>query len=240
MENEPVQEEPKAKKEEPPLPPKPTPEQIEEAEKLLQQASLARIRGQGSVAERFLKEAADTVPGSAAVQAALGDELWGRSQFSRARECYKLAHRLEPENVTYETKWAESLIGSSGDPLSAVNSLSESYASAKSAGCLSMLLPGLGQIVTGETRKGIVIMVVYLGAWTWAILTPNGLSGIPALLGRASDVHVKEFNGVVFVPLLLAVLMWIGSIASINARTKQMSPRSVQRPVPPGEGNFEP
>lgn len=239
MEERPI-EETAPKKEDPPLPEKPTPEQIEEAERLLQQASLARIRGQGSVSERFLKEAAEKAPGSAAVQAALGDELWKRSQFSRAREAYKMAHRIEPGNVTYETKWAESIVGSGGDPLSALNAASNTYASARSAGCLSMILPGLGQIVTGETTKGVTIMAVYLGAWTWAVFTPNGLSGIPALLGRASDVNVKEFNGVVFIPLLIVVATWIGSIASINARAKLMEPRKIERPIPPGEGNFEP
>ncbi len=224
---------------EPELPPKATPEQIAEAERLLQQASLARIRGQGSVAERILKEAADAAPGAAAVQAALGDELWKRSQFAKARDCYKLAHRLEPENVSYETKWAESLVGSMGDPLSMTSGLAESYASAKSAGCMSMLLPGLGQIVLGETRKGVVLMVVYIVAWVWALLIPNGLSGLPILFGYGDKVLVKEFNSIVFLPLFIALVTWIAAISSINVRTKSLAPKQIERPKPPGDGDFE-
>jgi len=224
---------------EPELPPKATPEQITEAERLLQQASLARIRGQASVAEKFLEEAAEAAPGAAAVQAALGDELWQRKQYRKAREHYEMAHRLEPENIAYETKWAESIVGSSGDPMSLSVGLADSYASAKSAGCLSMLLPGLGQIVLGDTQKGVVLMVVYVGAWTWAVLTPNGLSGLPTLFGFGDKVLVKEFNFIVFVPLFLAVCTWIGAITSINSRTKVLAPKQIERPKPPGEGNFE-
>jgi hypothetical protein len=191
------------------------------------------------VAERILKEAAEAAPGSAAVQAALGDELWQRSQYAKARDCYKLAHRLEPENPTYETKWAEAIVGSSGDPLSLTNGLAESYASAKTAGCLSMLLPGLGQLVIGESTKGIALMVVYVLAWVWAIFTPNGLSGFPALFGYARESNVKEFNFMVFLPLFVVVCTWIAAISSINVHAKRLEPKKVERPKPPGEGNFE-
>jgi hypothetical protein len=173
------------------------------------------------------------------VQAALGDELWQRSQFRKARDHYEMAHRLDPESVVFETKWAESIVGSVGDPLSLSAGLTESYASAKSAGCLSMVLPGLGQIVLGDTKKGVWLMVVYVGAWTWAVLTPNGLSGIPTLFGFGDRVLVKEFNALVFVPLFLVVSSWIGAIMSINSRAKMLAPKKVERPKPPGEGNFE-
>jgi tetratricopeptide (TPR) repeat protein len=224
---------------EPELPPPPTPEQLAEAERLLQQASLARIRQQGSVAEKFLKEAAEAAPGSAAVQAALGDELWRRSQFSKAREAYKMAHRIEPLNPAYETKWAESIVGSSGDPLAQLSALGDSYASAKSAGCLSMILPGLGQIVMGEKSKGIAMIVVYFVAWTWAVFTPDGLDGIPAAIGFSQKVQVKEFNALVLLPLAVVAVTWLTAVLSLSAKMKDKTPRSTDRPKPPGEGNFE-
>jgi len=224
---------------EPELPAPPTPEQLTEAERLLQQASLARIRQQGSVAERFLKEAAEAAPGSAAVQAALGDELWRRSQFSKAREAYKMAHRIEPHNPAYETKWAESIVGSGGDPLAQLSGLGDSYASAKSAGCLSMILPGLGQIVMGEKSKGIAMIVVYFVAWTWAVFTPNGLDGIPAAIGFRQEVQVKEFNALVLLPLAVVAVTWLSAVLSLSSQMKVKSPRNIERPKPPGEGNFE-
>ena len=224
---------------EPELPAPPTPEQLTEAERLLQQASLARIRQQGSVAERFLKEAAEAAPGSAAVQAALGDELWRRSQFSKAREAYKMAHRIEPLNPAYETKWAESIVGSGGDPLAQLSGLGDSYASAKSAGCLSMILPGLGQIVMGEKSKGIAMIVVYFVAWTWAVFTPDGLDGIPAAIGFRQEVQVKEFNALVLLPLAVVAVTWLSAVLSLSSQMKVKSPRNIERPKPPGEGNFE-
>jgi tetratricopeptide (TPR) repeat protein len=224
---------------EPELPPPPTPEQLTEAERLLQQASLARIRQQGSVAEKFLKEAAEAAPGSAAVQAALGDELWRRSQFSKAREAYKMAHRIEPLNAAYETKWAESIVGSGGDPLAQISGLGDSYASAKSAGCLSMILPGLGQIVMGDKNKGIALIVVYVVAWTWAVFTPNGLAGIPAAIGFRQEVHVKEFNALVLLPLAVVAVTWLSAVLSLSSQMKVKAPRNIERPKPPGEGDFE-
>lgn len=222
---------------EPQLPPKPTPEQVEEAERLLQQASLAKIRGQGQAAEQMLKEASEAAPGLASVHVALGDELWRRSQFSRARESYRLAHRLEPDNVAYETKWAESLVGSSGDPLAMAQGLSDSYASAKTAGCLSMLLPGLGQVVLEERRQGFTMILLWAGALTWTALTPNGLRGIPSLLGFKSQV--ESFNALVLVPMALAAFTWLWAVTSCSVRAKTMGPRTIDRPKPPGEGGFE-
>ena len=232
-------EEPKEQeqKSEPELPEKPTPEQLARAESLLQQASLARIRGQGSVAERLLKEAAEVAPGSAAVRAALADELWKRSQFRKARDEYKTAHLLEPENALYETKWAESIIGSSGDPLAMLSAGTENYASAKTAAFLSIMLPGLGQLVSGDRNNGIAMMVMWVGGWGWAAAVPNGLNGFFHLFGQKT--HVDSFNPIVLVPLAIVALAWLWAVMSANSKAKTAVPRSIERPKPPGEGGFE-
>ena len=219
------------------LPDAPTPEAMEEAEKLLQQASLAKIRGQGSVAERLLKEASEVAAGSAAVQAALGDQLWARSQFSKARSAYKMAHRLEPKNLAYENKWAESLVGA-GDPLSLQRGMSESYASAKTASMLSIMCPGLGQLVKGETKSGAVMISLWIGGWVWALLTPNGLKGIPAAFGISLS-GAEDFNAIVLVPVACVVFTWIWSVTSASSHAKTHKAKDVDRPAPPGEGDFE-
>lgn len=220
------------------LPEEATPEQIEEAERLLQQASLAKIRGQGSVAERFLKEATEAAPGSAVVQAALGDQLWERSQFSRARKAYQRAHELEPKNAAYETKWAESLVGSMGDPLSFQGDMEEVYASAKVATFLSIVLPGLGQVVMGEKKTGVLMMVLYSGGWLWASLVPHGLSGIPTALGVQGTL-VEAFNASVLLPLAIVIVTWLWAVLSANTKVKTQSKRKIDRPAPPGKGDFE-
>ena len=221
---------------EPELPDKPSEQELEEAERLLQEASLAKIRGNDSVAERLTQEAADKAPGSAAVQAALGDLLWGRKQYTKARERYHVAHLLEPENAGYETQWAESLIGSSGDPQSRGKSRAEVYASAKTGAVLSFIIPGLGQIVMGEVGMGLTMMLLWAGGWTWALLVPNGLSGLPHAFGL--NAKVDSFNAMVLVPLAVATVAWLWSLTSASSRAKSVQPKNIERPEPPGEGEF--
>lgn len=217
------------------LPAKPSDSDLAEAERLLQEASLAKIRGTGTVAERLTDQAAEKAPGSPAVQAALGDILWERKQYSKARDRYHIAHLLEPENLVYEMKWAESLVGSAGDPYRSVSG-SESYASAKTGAILSFIIPGLGQIVMGKIGLGITMMTLWAGCWTWAFFVPNGLSGLPHAFGF--NAQVDTFNGIVLLPVALAVFAWLWSLTSAASKAKKFQPRSVERPIPPGEGDF--
>ncbi|MCH8978667.1 MAG: hypothetical protein IH945_05425 [Armatimonadetes bacterium] len=236
--DEPIRPEPEEApaKEEPELPEKPSEKDLEEAGRLLQQASLAMIRGHGSVAERLTDEAAEVAPGSAAVQVALGDLLWGRKQYKKARDKYHVAHLLEPDNAGYETKWAESLLGSAGDPESRGTSRAEVYASAKTGAVLSFIIPGLGQIVMGEVGKGLTMMSLWAGGWTWAFLVPNGLSGLPHAFGL--NAKVDTFNALVLVPIGIATIAWLWSLTSAGSRAKSYQARTIERPVPPGEGDF--
>lgn len=222
--------------EEPELPDKPSAQELEEAERLLQEASLAKIRGHGPAAERLTQEAAEKAPGSPAVQAALGDLLWGRKQYGKARERYHVAHLLEPENAGYETQWAESFVGSAGDPQGRGKSRAEVYASAKTGAVLSFIIPGLGQIVMGEVGKGLTMMLIWTGGWTWALLMPNGLSGLPHAFGL--NAKVDSFNAMVLVPLAIAVVVWLWSLTSASSRAKSVQPKNIERPEPPGEGEF--
>lgn len=220
----------------PELPEKPSDQELEEAERLLQQASLAKIRGSDSLAERLTDEAAEKAPGSAAVQAALGDVLWGRKQYKKARDKYRTAHQLEPDNASYETQWAESLLGSAGDPENRGKSRAEVYASAKTGAVLSFIVPGLGQIVMGEVGTGTAMIVLWAGGWTWALLVPNGLSGLPHVFGL--NAQVDTFNAMVLVPIAIVTVTWLWSLTSAGSRAKSFQPKDIERPVPPGEGDF--
>ena len=197
---------------------------------------MAKIRGSDSLAERLTDEAAEKAPGSAAVQAALGDVLWGRKQYRKARDKYHIAHLLEPDNAGYETKWAESLLGSAGDPGSGGKSRAEVYASAKTGAVLSFIVPGLGQIVVGEVGTGITMMALWGGGWTWALLVPNGLSGLPHAFGL--NAQVDSFNATVLIPIAIVAVTWLWSLTSAGSRAKSFQPKDVERPVPPGEGEF--
>ncbi len=224
----------KAEKPAPVLPNKPTPEQMVEVEKLLQQASVARIRGKQEIAERALKEASEIAPGSAAVRSALGDELWTRGQRMRARDEYAMAHLLEPTNLHYETKWAEAILGSAGDPLSLS---SASYASGKSATLLSLIVPGLGNIALGQTKVGGVMIGLWFLASTWLIATPNGLYSVLRILGlKAGSANI---NDVAIVPFVIVVLVWLWSVVATVAKAKDQKPVKLERPVPPGQGKID-
>ena len=231
---EPTAPEPEKKpaKKPPELPKKPSEEALAEAERLLQEASLAKIRGNGSVAERLTDEAAEKAPGAAAVQAALGDILWDRQQYSKARDRYHIAHLLEPSNAGYETRWAESFTSLAGGPSGGT----ASYASAKTGAVLSFMVPGLGQIVLGEVRLGLTMLGLWAGGWTWAFFVPNGLSGLPHAFGF--NAKVDTFNAIVLLPLAIATLAWLWSLTSAGSRAKAFKRKSIERPIPPGEGDF--
>ena len=226
-----------AAKEELELPDPPSEEASADAERLLQESSLARIRNQKLVAERLLKEAEEIAPGSAAVQAAIGDEYYARGQYSKARKAYHFAHKLKPDDIAYERKYAESILGG-GSPMSSVgigNSLAEQYASARSAGVLSVFCCGLGQIVSGRRTQGGTLMAIWLLGFVWLFATNDGISGLLGLAG----VSGVPGNSLMLVPAAMIVFPWLISIASASQHAKGSPKKSVDRPVPPGEGDFE-
>ena len=222
---------------EPKLPDAPSEEALAKAERLLQESSLARIRNQNAAAERLLKEAAETAPGSAAVQAAIGDECLARGQYGNARKAYYLAHKLKPDEVAYETKYAESILGggSSMSSLAISNSLAEQYASARSAVILSVFFCGLGQIISGKRAQGGVFMAIWLLGLVWLFGTSDGISGLVGLAG----IGAAPGNSLMLVPAAMIVFPWLISIVSASQQAKGSSKRSIDRPVPPGEGDFE-
>ena len=218
------------------LPDPPSEEDLAKAERLLQESSLARIRNQNVVADRLLKEAAEIAPGSAAVQAAIGDEFQARGQYAKARKAYYLAHKLKPDEIAYETKYAESILGGSSMSSQAVsNSLAEQYASAKSAVILSVFFCGLGQIVSGKRVQGGVLMAIWLMGLVWLFGTSDGISGLVGLAG----IGASPSNPLMLVPAAMIMVAWLTSIVMASGQAKGSSKRSIDRPVPPGEGDFE-
>jgi len=231
---------PMAKDDEEPLPPPPTAAQMEQAEQLLRQARLAKSRGQTAQATQFLKQAEGIAPGSASVLEFIGDEFVERSQFKNARAVYGKALRIAPKNVQIETKYATCVLKTEGSSFAAMQSELEVVANAKVALILSVLIPGGGQIVLGEIYKGVAMFVCYVGAWIWAIKTPNGLDGLFAMMGgkggTALGIHL---NMVVFIPLAIAAIIHISSIAGAGSKAKEKKLPPPPRPTPPADLPFE-
>ncbi|QYK53806.1 MAG: hypothetical protein KF824_02675 [Fimbriimonadaceae bacterium] len=212
------------------------PEKVAEAEGLLRQANLAKVRKQGAVADRLLKEAAEIAPNSAAVLEAIGDDFQARNQYRRAKEMYGKAHKIDPTNPVIENKYAEMVlrVDLHVDPLT-FEANSSSYASGKSAAILSFIVPGMGQIVLEKYVLGGTMFAMWIGGLIGFYLTPGGVAAVRNLFGTPAQGAASEGNPLGFAFLAVTVFAWLWSVSNINGSTKRMAPRKIDRPTPPPE-----
>ncbi len=232
-EEQPVSPEPKA-------PPEPSSQEaLEKAEELVSRAQAFRVRGDAAQAEDMIEAALRLAPDSVVALEALGDSLRARRQMRRARDTYDKARKLAPTNANVERKYAEVVLAIAGaaDPTFGLRSSGtgdESIASVKTAAILSMLIPGLGQIVSGRRNQGLAMLGGWVLGLVLAFLVPNGIEG---LLNSFRGGY--EVNGLVFPPLFLAACCHLWSIFDGSSRAKQVERRPIERPVPPVDEKFE-
>ncbi len=209
----------------------------ETADRLIREAHLWSTRGDKAKAKALLEEAERAAPNSGAVLVALGDAARERRNLKEAIRLYGLAKDREPGNIAFERKHADAVFeqarGMVFDPASA--SGVEAVASAKSAVLLSVMLPGVGQIVTGELGKGIFFLITVLGGWS-IVVFGIGFKGLFAMLGMGPT---KDANGVVLIPLVIAILCHLAAILDASAKSKTLGKRRIDRPVPPSDLPFE-
>lgn len=219
------------------LPAAPTVEQVAEAERILQQGSLARIRNDSDAYLDAAERAARVAPGSSSVQEALGDALVFAKRVRRARDAYGLAVTLDPTNSSAERKYGETVLAVqlAMDPLFAQAVPDDSLAGGKAAVMLSFFLPGLGEIALGQTKRGAWIFGVWLVSLAIAVAVPKGLEGLLSLLGR----HGAPFNPVILLPLGVCGVCWALSLSETSAFAKRIEKRPMARPVPPVNKDFE-
>ncbi|MFI5386157.1 MAG: hypothetical protein ACHQ50_08560 [Fimbriimonadales bacterium] len=225
--------------EEEPLP-KPTPQQLEDADKLLQRARLEKSRGNSQAASDLLKQAADAAPGAAPVVEAVGDDLVERKHYAAAREAYKAAHRADPKNPSIERKLAQlsmtGLADMSIEDQLRMGSLDspfiqqgEALANPKMAVVLSVIIPGLGQFVMGQTKKGALL---FFGCLVSSIL----FALLATLLHTGTE---KSLPTIAYFPLAIAIACWIGGVADASSTAKSAEKRTVSKPPPPVNLPFE-
>lgn len=219
------------------LPPPPTAEDLEKSDHLIRQANLAKIRGDKVAFEKLIEEAAQVSPGSSAVQEAVGDAYLERRQVRKAKEAFQMAVKLDSSNASAERKFGEAVLSIqlALDPMFGREPSDESLASGKAAVLLSFLIPGLGQIVGGETSKGSAFLITWLVGVIGAIIVPGGLAGFMTLFGMRGPV----FNPVVLLPLFLAATAWMWAIGDAGGKAKRQDKRAIVRPVPPVDKEFE-
>jgi tetratricopeptide (TPR) repeat protein len=227
----------------------PTPAQIEAADKLIALSRVEGMRGNKQRATELLQEAAQAAPGAPSVQELLGDDLAARKRFKEAREAYRIGLKADPKNVGLERKYAETVLKGGGamsiDEQMRMN-LSDSpflnpddqVASAKAATIINLFAPGLGQIVSGRTVTGLLI----LGCWGLCVFfiflmkqdLQNLISGV---FGRGG----KSGSGMVLFPMLGALALHLGALMNSASKAKSKAPARihVDRPTPPVNLPFE-
>jgi tetratricopeptide (TPR) repeat protein len=224
-----------------------TPEQVTEAEALIRQSNLEKIRGNKSKSLDLLKQAAATAPGSAAVLEALGDDYAERKLYKEAKATYKKALALDPTNVGLERKHANLVfqtqnIGSIEDQLrmgmsdSPFINRSEALASSKAAVVYAFFIPGLAQIVVGETALGFGLMGGWVVCVFWLFLLRGDIESLVRFSVGGSGHGVGLM---VIVPLFISVVIYIISLSRAMSRAKTAPKREFERPKPPVDLPFD-
>lgn len=224
------------------LPP-PTPEQLKAADALIRQAKVEKMRGNAQASTDLLKKATEVAPSAPAVLEALGDDLVERKRLGEALVVYKKALTFDPKNVGLEKKHADGVYkllaaGSIDDQLRRNLSDSpfidgdDSTASIPTAIILSAILPGLGHLVLGQTKKGFGIMAAYILAAVWLF----------ALQGDDLAKMIKgssKANMIIFIPILIMGIVLVVTFFSLKGMSDRVVRKNVDRPRPPVDLPFE-
>jgi len=234
------------KKDEEPLPEAPSVENQLAADNLIRQARVCKMRGQVQEATDLVRQAADLAPGSAVVLEMLGDEYMERKRFGEARAAYKTAHRLDPTNVALETKFANVVLRTEagmsfemamtkGDSL--FLDAGEATASAVAATVLSVIVPGTGQLVLGENKKGFSLLGGWVLGMIFIVVFSQDLQG---LLKSVTGRH-GQFSGLIFIPIVALLAIYIMAIGGCASRIKKKwtPARLTEKPVPPVDLPFD-
>lgn len=219
----------------------------EKADQLIREYRLAKMRGQSTLALDLLRKAEALAPDLPGIREAVGDDLAEKLRFKDALQAYTAALKQDPTNINLQRKHAEMVLKANEMDLTLVGAGfggsrldPEAYANPRAAVWLNLFLPGAGQIVTGNQTKGILMLVGWVGAWIWAIATPNGIQGLLAFAGLGRSLS-EQPNMTVLVPLAIAGGLHLWALFDIShlAEVHKASQRSTARPKPPVDLPFE-
>ena len=213
------------------------PNDVDTAERLIREAHLFTMRGDKAKAKELLDRAEKAAPRSGPVLVALADAAIERHNVKEAIRLLNIAKDANPGNVAIEKRHADAVFrqtqGMIFDPTSRSSSF-ENAASAKAAVILSMMLPGLGQIVTGRLVTGVVIVTLWVGSLVTLYLI--GFEHFFAAVGLGPS---KDAIYMTFVPVAIAVLTHLFAILDASAKAKTVDKPKIIRPVPPSDLPFE-
>lgn len=227
--------------------PKATPEQERQADQLIRQAKVEKMRGNKDRASTLLREASAIAPGSPTVLEAVGDDLLERRMMKDAKMVYQRALKLDPRNVGIERKLAMcalrvGAIGSIEDQLRSGLSdpmfitSSDNVASLNGARFLNAIIPGVGHMVLGRTGAGLAMLLVFGACIGMIALLHKDVPGVLRMIyGKESHPHM-----LVLLPMCIALIVWVGAQAALGLPAARPAVRKhVDRPVPPVDLPFE-
>jgi tetratricopeptide (TPR) repeat protein len=218
-----------------------TEEQKEEADKLLQRYRLEKQRGNKDFALRYLTEAVELAPGYTYVLECQADEAEASRKIEEAKRLYKTAMAADPKNHSAEAKHADLVFRSQAAASTAVLQASEVTASARTATLLTAIVPGLGQLVTGQIIKGGVILALWIALLCFM---PVSLPAFTALVSQRGSVQALPLMA-----LLGSFVLWLGALIDMQSFAKSSAARAAfmgiseakkERPLPPEEGRHLP
>jgi TM2 domain-containing membrane protein YozV len=100
--------------------------------------------------------------------------------------------------------------------------------------CSAVVIPGLGQIINGERRKGTAILlgvfVLFLAGMTWLFRTVSSISselapGVSSGAVILDRLREKDFT-LVWLLLLAFALLWLFSVLDAFCKGRNMDYRS--------------
>lgn len=218
-----------------------------ESDRLLREARVEKMRGNTKRADELLSEALRIAPNHLPVLTAVGEERLEAGKLDEAKVLLERARLIDPRNPVVERRLGEIVLRTKGalspeeqmrlalsdSPFATVG---DEVAGRGSATILSIFLPGLGHMVLGHAKRGLTIAIAWVICLALLVWMRKDLSGLMTIVSPSP----QSFNPFVFVPLLGAFVIWIGTLGSLGGKAKQTArKREVPRPEPPVNLPFE-
>jgi len=215
-----------------PLAPQPA-QGAKSVETLIRDAKIAGMRGDAKQELALIEEALILAPKSPGVLEAKGDALLKAGKRAEAEAAYQAGLDLAPGHNTLEAKYAELVLGKVAlDPDLVLSNDVGTFANGKIAALISVVIPGLGHIILGQTVKGIAFMGGFILATVLCVL----LGGVSAFLSLFRNF--QEMSGMGLFVLGATVLFYVIIQFDVAALAKRMVPPKISRPIPPVDKPF--
>jgi hypothetical protein len=211
-------------------------------EELERQYAIAKRRGDVAAAASALAQMREMAPDATVVLLADADELILSRKPKEALEMLATAVASRPDDKPLASRYAELVyeqkIGGVDVFDDAPASAFEEATTARASAAVSMLVPGLGQILSGDVPKGYMMTGGFITGAISLFLIPDGIQGFLKIVGFSRNPGV-QFNALVLVPMFMIVVCYLWSMADAGSAAKRYKRTKIDRPAPPVDKDFE-